>query len=874
MADDVEVKVGADTGDATSSIKDAANSIASSLAGMKTALENFGASNRKTVSEAVANNADLSRSFLELRASTTSGFNAITGVIERFRGVLATLAAALAGGILFKGAVSSMLGLEDAVRGLTIFFGMSAEAATKQAIALKLAGLNAEQYEMMAQRVGLRIRLQSEEFDRLGVVTKDAAGNFLPMDQILQNIYKRMQDFKVGTDQDLVAMTLVGRNAKDFASDMDRLNAATDRAAVLQKQLGIEMGPERIAQLERYRQDMNAFGIVLDTIGEKIGEAVLPRLEGLAAWFNSVGPRAVEYVVTAVKYFISWLTTMGGIVATTMIYATAQFDKFAANASAAWEIVKAAATGNFAAIPGIVERTMVQVTAINKAAAESVTATWEEAHEKIKRLFEEPSAGGAFDPRLSPGKPGSERFTPKPSGASDISGWEAVLDAARHGYDDLKNQQNSFEVWSEAMTRDYWAEVLEFANLSAKDREAVEHKFNEADRKVKQEAFASYLGNLEDEKAALGHNIEAKIAIAQQEYAAVAQRYGAESKEAEAAYKKIAELRQQLADQRNKIAEVELKASEALSKHEVEMNKIAADQDLALRRISADQRLAIEIDFLNREYAAERAAIVARIALLADDPTSNPVKLAELKANLLVIDANYQKQLTSLDNEAEKERMKDAIAATDAVQSSFATFFDTVTSRTKSLSQAFRDMVSSITNELNKLASNELAKQLFGPGTEAGGALTGLFSKIFGGGGGGAGGAGGLTAAGTTLTTAGTLLQTAATALQSAAATLSGGGGFGALGGGGGAGWTSGFDLAGGGGLAGFESGTPYVPATSLAIVHKGEAIIPAKYNTALGGGFTVHNHFSLSGPVDTRTQDQIAASAAQGVHRASRRVL
>src|ERR1017187_6394587 len=130
MADNVEVKIVADGSAAKSSMSDTSTSIASSLDGIKEALQNFGTKNKDVVDQAVRNNADLSRSFLELKGSATGGFNAIAGVIERFRGVLGTLTAALAGGFLFTKSVSEMLQLEDAVRGLTITFGMTTQAAT------------------------------------------------------------------------------------------------------------------------------------------------------------------------------------------------------------------------------------------------------------------------------------------------------------------------------------------------------------------------------------------------------------------------------------------------------------------------------------------------------------------------------------------------------------------------------------------------------------------------------------------------------------------------------------------------------------------------------------------------------------------------
>ncbi|MCK9202440.1 MAG: hypothetical protein M0P42_15020 [Gallionella sp.] len=69
-----------------------------------------------------------------------------------------------------------------------------------------------------------------------------------------------------------------------------------------------------------------------------------------------------------------------------------------------------------------------------------------------------------------------------------------------------------------------------------------------------------------------------------------------------------------------------------------------------------------------------------------------------------------------------------------------------------------------------------------------------------------------------------------------------------------------------------FASGTPYVPHDMTARIHKGERIIPAAENRGGGGGMTVVNQFTISGPADRRTQEQLAAAAGMGIQRAMAR--
>src|SRR5207248_1941857 len=73
----------------------------------------------------------------------------------------------------------------------------------------------------------------------------------------------------------------------------------------LQEQLGIEMGPARQAEVARYKVEVNAFKLLLEEIGVRIGEVLLPGLIRLGEWFASAGPTALAIIVPAIKGFVT-----------------------------------------------------------------------------------------------------------------------------------------------------------------------------------------------------------------------------------------------------------------------------------------------------------------------------------------------------------------------------------------------------------------------------------------------------------------------------------------------------------------------------------------------------------------------------------------
>ena len=861
MSDNVEVKIGGDYGEATDGAKDAASSIASSLDGIKTALQNFSSKNKEVAEQAIKNNANISRSFIELKGSATSGFNAIAGVIERFRGVLGSLTGALAGGMIGKEAISSLTSLRDEVHGLQVEFGMTADKATLLSVQLKLAGVSSETYEQMGQRVGRILKTQGEEFDRLGVKTKDAAGNLLPLDTILQNTYQRMLDFKPGTDQLEFALSTVGRNAKDFATDMEQLNSVSQRAIDMQQKLGIEMGPARQAEVARYKVEFNAFKLTLDEVGVKIGEQLLPGLQKLGEWFNSTGPSAVSAIVPIIKGFITatdlaadsvsllWqaLTTLlrimtdvaVGIVNVSVRLAHLDFSGAATAAQTAWE----------------------QMKSDTKNAADSMVKTTQDAVTRISNLWSGVSGQYGMGDRgvgqsgALPGK-GTARFTPKPAGG----GSDERLAQFKSELDDMNLANGAFLQLSKQNEVEFWEEKLALVKGYGKQdvtlRQEINREILRASNAAAKEDLAADVAALHEKETEDKKNRDAQIADAVALSSLMKQIYGENSAEFKNALKEETAIREQWTAKEEelakRLADIKMRSDEQTAKYNIEMNKMADDQAVAMGQMSNAQRIAQERSFVQQEYQIDLDGINARLAAEKE----GTAEYAKLMAEKLTMEQNFQKQLTALSNAAELERTQDARAAAQDIQNSLGTLIDNLVSRTQSLSKSWQDFVKQLSGSMTSLASNAFMKQIMGPGTAGGDFLGKLTGGVFG---------GGSASAATTANT--TAVGSLTMAVEANTAAL-GGSAVGAAGG-----------VAGGsfGGIFGdlipsFDVGSPYIPQDTLAVVHKGEKIIPAKYNNG-GASFGVRNQFMINGPIDTRTMQQISHASEKAQRKASIRL-
>ena len=87
------------------------------------------------------------------------------------------------------------------IEHMQIMLGGSAEENSRLATALDIVGMSTERYTMMALRLSMQLEHNQAAFDKYQVATRGANNELLPTQEIIGNVVKRLAEYKAGADR-------------------------------------------------------------------------------------------------------------------------------------------------------------------------------------------------------------------------------------------------------------------------------------------------------------------------------------------------------------------------------------------------------------------------------------------------------------------------------------------------------------------------------------------------------------------------------------------------------------------------------------------------------------------------------------------------
>ena len=599
---------------------------------------------------------EVTASTQQMQSTVVGHFDRMGAGFSRVNGILIGFAALLAGGAIFKAAVSETVELEKASVKLGRQLGIGATEASILKVALDDVYQDVSQLEAGMGKLIKTLNTDEEAITRLGVATRDQNGHFRNQLDIMLDVNQKLSQFKEGTDRNVEGMKIYSKSWKDveplIALTRDRMEESRKKA----HELGLIVGEENVQALSKYRAAMNDAGDVVLAIKKAIGDALLPMLTKLAEWFSGIGPGAV----------IVFKGAIGGL--------AMAFQFLVTGVTTAWQTVNAAVNNIGASIIGLgkaagqaVEGNFEAAGKTLRAIPKTIAGNWKDAFAEINKsakeseklffsLFGKPTATAG-------GKGGANATTKdedKAGGAggekSRMSEFETALATERYHYEQSKLAAGSFQEFSKQQESDYWQKVLATEKLSAKDRDSVQRKFFESSREIAKANFAEKISQLKIEETALRKDSEERIRIAKEIAAAEAQRYGATSPQAQKSQ----------AD----VAKVELEVLLAASKRAIDLTKegseerytIIAETAARIRdtyglETEAAQQALEQVKAIGKQEAEFRKTQAAKALDIAQQEAKSGLSIHEetIRQSLALGVISKAEELKALDNAKEQE---------------------------------------------------------------------------------------------------------------------------------------------------------------------------------------------------------------------------
>lgn len=647
--------------------------------------------------------ATLQSTAMEMQASLTATFSKIQSAIVG-------IGAVIAGGGAFGAAVGKSAELTKESISLSKALGITATEASVLSVALGDVFVTSDQMLAANNAVTRQLLKGEDAFTKLGVATRDQNGQFRNSLDIIMDVNKHLLTFAEGTDRNVEGMKIYKKAWAEVAPVMKLTAEGLEDSRAKAAALGLVVGTESIEQFTKYRKAQNDTNDVLKATQKVIGDAVMPVLTDLGNWFAETGPDRVEFMRKTMAVLVA--TFYGVKFAVEEVYYGLKtvFESL-------WEVIKAFVEISVVAVlkfADTAERAFrwdfKGAKAAWQAGSEQQVDVWKKASENIVKIAEtnrdkmiqsmnDARAGmvraieGGLDPKTT--TPTTTKGGAGSTGADTkdkFSKWEAELAAQRDAYERMKLEQGSFELYTKQMEADFWEKKKADAGTNKDLLAQIEKKYYTVVRDIRKEAFDAEIADIKRQMAAAETNAEQRINLANQLYGLEVQRHKAGSKEAIEALKEVQKAYDEWAKQQREIRDLQSKAERDYQVSRVELERANLDTMEQLGQINHKQHLEALKNLKEIEYQIEAKALDDKKALMADDPTTDPVKYQEVLNQIRAIKEKHEVEMRQIDGQIQVESVQVWRDIGSAVTGGFSTAVKGVIMGTQSIGQAFKNL--------------------------------------------------------------------------------------------------------------------------------------------------------------------------------------
>ncbi len=903
---------------------------------------------------------NIGTAILELAANTArlntdlgNALNSVNKFASGAKKVFAGIGIGLSVGA-FEQWIKHSIEASDKMHDLGQRTGMSAGEMLVFQVAMRQSGGDMETLSDVTTKLSKRLKDGNKDtsdvtaaYQAMGLGSLLTSKNLGTVGDVLTEVGKKFRGYEDGTNKIILAQAALGKGGDKLIPFLEALEDTRERM----ERLGLTISQDVLDKADKFNDTMDDMKVLSENTARTIAAGILPTLQNFADAFIDIKKNGsdmatfISYLNGGMKVFAAVIVIVG----TTLEILGRQIGASIAGVAALAEGLYKFATGDF---KGAYQAAAGSISAGLDALFTDPSAIIKRRKEFLEKIFSDQSAYAQ--------KPPKEARVPAPR-LADLAKVKAAEEAQRK-YEDLMDKleldalkrqaeikQSLLDAYYSANLvgeEDYWQQKSEIATRAYLAEFNTLQKELERQKQALLTGFASRKGTKENYEA-MG-----KVAETQDKINALTEKFGALAQDnylkATLAGKAYLDELGRLASRQDELNDRTVEAAERNQKIQNRplREKLVANNDqaglAALNNIEELEKAQFRYNRAQlegsriQELASIRAGNIAvlekrgqlsGLEALQAQSDSNKQTIAELESRYAIqkkiadqtkdpaqIIAAEQLLLRMRELKTETHLVADKF--NDVFDSALTTFFEDLANNTKTVSQAFKDMTNSILKDINKIASKEIADQLFGKVKGEGGGIGGFISDFL------KGGSGAKTAEAAndktkdltksvgsasdgvttwaqsllkgdaaTLSTTGAMqtLTYAALSAAQALASISAGSAINSLGiGSSGAGgllgiFGTGTGGAGGalapaaantpsfysdlpawaGGVPGFATGIDNVPHDMMAMIHRGERVVTASENASGtgsmaskegGGGRGVVMHFNFPAGTDVNS--------------------
>lgn len=244
--------------------------------------------------------------------------------------VTAAAGAAAAFGLAVRGAIDHA----DALNKAAIKVGTSVEALSRLEYAARLSDVSLDQLtgglqklsKSMADAATSKTSTAATAFKALGIAVTDASGQLRGSDEVFADVADRFSRMEDGATKTALAMQIFGRSGADLIPLLDTGTTGLKQMADEADRLGVTIDDETAIAAEGFNDTLTRIGAMLQGVANKVMEAALPALQGLAntlaspdfataaQWLATTIVGAIDRIIQATIWAIQKIKELQGAI--------------------------------------------------------------------------------------------------------------------------------------------------------------------------------------------------------------------------------------------------------------------------------------------------------------------------------------------------------------------------------------------------------------------------------------------------------------------------------------------------------------------------------------------------------------------------------